>query len=358
MSTAAPATARDGTAPIVTGEAVPLDIRVARPGSRTLALLVDLVVQVLLYVVLVVLGMLGIGLLSETGLLRFDPALVNAFLLVAAVLTLVGYPTFVLATTRGRTVGKLAVGLRVVRDDGGPINFRHALTRSLVGVAIEFPGAVVPFVGLVISLVSMLSHPLSKRIGDHAAGTIVIHERNLEAWGWVPSMPPPLAAWAATLDLAALDDDLALAVRHFLARNRRLREPARTRLGQSLARQVAAVTKPPPPPGTPGWAYLAAVHAERHARAMRRLARVRGRALSVWPELVQATLPPSAVTAPPPSPPPAAVPPPPPVPAYPAPAPPWQPPHAAPWQPPPVVVPPPPVPASPWQPPAQESTAR
>ena len=315
MSTEAPAAARDGTAPIVTGEAVPLDIRVARPGSRTLALLVDLVVQVVLYIALVVVGLLALGLLGQHGLIQADMALLNAFLLVVAALTLVGYPTVMLATTRGRTVGKLAVGLRVVRDDGGPINFRHALTRSLVGVAIEFPGAIVPFVGLVISLVSMLSHPLSKRIGDHAAGTLVIHERNLEAWGWVPSMPPPLAAWAATLDLAALDDDLALAVRHFLARNRRLREPARTRLGHSLALQVAAVTKPPPPPGTPGWAYLAAVHAERHARAMRRLAQVRGRALSVWPELVQATLPP------------------------PAPA-------------------PPAVPAPPGQPPSQESMAR
>jgi uncharacterized RDD family membrane protein YckC len=297
MSTAAPGAVRDGTAPIVTGEAVPLDIRVARPGSRTLALLLDLIVQVVVYFGLLVATMLAVGLLTQLGVANLDPALINALMIVVAALTLVGYPTVMLAATRGRTVGKLAVGLRVVRDDGGPIGFRHALTRTLVGVAIEFPGVIVPFAGLVISISSMVGHPLSKRVGDHAAGTFVIHERNLEAWGWVPTMPPPLAAWAATLDLAGLDDDLALAVRHFLARNRRLREPARTRLGHSLARQVAAVTKPPPPAGTPGWAYLAAVHAERHARAMRRLAQVRGRALSVWPELVQATLPTPAIAA-------------------------------------------------------------
>ena len=93
---------------------------------------------------------------------------------------------------------------------------------------------------------------------------MVIHERTPAAWGWVPQMPPGLGEWAATLDLAGLDDDLALAVRHFLARNRQIREPARSQLGQRLAREVAAVTNPPPPPGTPGWAYLAAVHAERH----------------------------------------------------------------------------------------------
>ena len=42
------------------------------------------------------------------------------------------------------------------------------------------------------------------------------------------------------------------------------------------------MTNPPPPPGTPGWAYLAAVHAERHQRAMRQLAAVRTRAATIW----------------------------------------------------------------------------
>lgn len=285
--------ARAGVAPIVTGEAVALDIRVARLGSRALALLLDLVVQVMLFLLLFVGGLFTIGLLGAAGLVTMDLALMIALNIIVVAIALLGYPTVMLAATRGRTLGKMAVGLRVVRDDGGPIGFRHALTRTLVGVAVEFPGVVMPFGGWVISMVSMMSSPLSKRVGDHAAGTFVIHERNLEAWGWVPAMPPPLAAWAATLDLAALDDDLALAVRHFLARNRQLREPARHLLGQLLARQVAEVTNPPPPAGTPGWAYLAAVHAERHARSMRRLAAVRGRAASVWPELISATLPPS-----------------------------------------------------------------
>jgi uncharacterized RDD family membrane protein YckC len=281
-----------GVAPIVTGEAVALDIRVARLGSRTLALMLDLAVQLVLFWLLFLGGLVVLGLLGGAGLVRMDPALVTALEIGTVVVTLVGYPTLMLAATRGRTVGKMALGLRVVRDDGGPVGFRHALTRTLVGFAVEFPAVVLPFAGWIISLVSMMSNPLSKRVGDHAAGTFVIHERNLEAWGWVPAMPPGLAVWASSLDLAALDDTLALAVRHFLARNRRLREPDRTRLGLLLARQVSAVTNPPPPAGTPGWAYLAAVHAERHARAMRRLAAVRGRAVTVWPELVGATAPP------------------------------------------------------------------
>ena len=276
-------------APIVTGEAVQLDIRIARLGSRALAVLLDLLIQLVLFYALLMGALFGMAVLLGSGFAAVDMALLTAVYIVITVVVLAGYPTLLLTLTRGRTVGKMALGLRVVRDDGGPVGFRHSLTRTIVGVAVEFPAVVLPFGGWILSMVSMMSSPLSKRLGDHAAGTFVIHERNLEAWGWVPVMPAALAGWASTLDLAGLDDDLALAVRHFLARNRKLREPARTALGASLARQVAAVTSPPPPAGTPGWAYLAAVHAERHQRAMRRLAAVRGRAATVWPELVAAT---------------------------------------------------------------------
>jgi hypothetical protein len=100
-------------------------------------------------------------------------------------------------------------------------------------------------------------------------------------------MPPPLAGWARALDLTGLPDDLALAVRHFLSRNRRIAEPFRSRLGYTLAAEVAARTTPPPPPGVPGWMYLAAVLAERHRRAATRLALARAAAAQVWPGLGQ-----------------------------------------------------------------------
>ncbi|HEX6073984.1 MAG TPA: RDD family protein, partial [Micromonosporaceae bacterium] len=188
---------------------------------------------------------------------------------------------------RGRTMGKLMVGIRVVRDDGGPVTFRHTVTRGLVGATLEWPGFIGAPLTWLASLWLMIASPQGKRLGDYVAGTVVIHERTPAAWGWVPQMPAGLGPWAATLDLTGLDDDLALAVRHFLARNRQIREPARSHLGQRLAREVAAATNPPPPPKTPGWAYLAAVHAERHQRAMRQLATVRSRAAAVWPDLAQ-----------------------------------------------------------------------
>ena len=276
---AAPAS---GTGRLVSGEAVEFDIRIARLGSRTLALLIDIFAQIGLAIVLYIL--LAIGLTLAGGLA--DGALALAGIVVVSAVVLVGYPAVLETLTRGRTLGKLAMGLRVVRDDGGPIRFRHALTRALVRVSLEWPG-VLPPLTWVPRLWTMLLNPQGKRLGDLAAGTIVIHDRTPASWGWVPAMPPLLAGWAATLDLTGLGDDLALAVRHYLARNREIREPARSRLGFGLASEVAACTTPPAPPGTPGWAYLAAVLAERNRRAMRRLAQARAATATVWPELAR-----------------------------------------------------------------------
>jgi uncharacterized RDD family membrane protein YckC len=285
----------DRTAPattverLVSGEAVELDVRVARAGSRILALMIDIFLQTVLLWGLIFATTLAIALAVSAGL--FDSGLVEAFIVLDVVIVLIVYPVFWETLLRGRTPGKLAMGLRVVRDDGGPVRLRQALARALVGLAIEWPGLLFPVVSWMFSLIVLMLNPNGKRIGDLVAGTIVIHERTPAAWGWVPAMPPTLVGWARLLDLTGLDDSLALAVRHFLARNRQIGEPARTALGQALAREVAACTTPPPPPGVPGWAYLAAVLAERHRRASLRLAKARLASASVWPGLAAALAP-------------------------------------------------------------------
>ncbi|SDY75142.1 Uncharacterized membrane protein YckC, RDD family [Asanoa ishikariensis] len=267
---------------VVTGEAVELEVRAARAGSRVTALLIDLIVILALGLVLFVI----VSAFLSTIPTELDNATIQGITVVGTVLLLVGYPVTCETVFRGRTLGKAALGLRVVRDDGGPVRLRHALTRSLVGVATEWPGVLLPPVTWIAALATMLGNPRGKRLGDLVAGTMVIHERTPAGWGWVPGMPPRLAEWALTLDLTGVSDELALAVRHFLARGRELREPARTELGRTLAAEVAAVTTPPPPPDVPGWAYLAAVIAERHRRARLRLARARAVSAAIWPDLV------------------------------------------------------------------------
>jgi hypothetical protein len=84
-------------------------------------------------------------------------------------------------------------------------------------------------------------------------------------------MPPPLAGWATGLDLARLPDDLALAARQFLSRAGGMSPQVRDDMGNRLAAAVGSHVTPPPPPGTPTWAYLAAVLAERRHRELARM---------------------------------------------------------------------------------------
>jgi hypothetical protein len=84
-------------------------------------------------------------------------------------------------------------------------------------------------------------------------------------------MPPPLAHWASQLDLSALSDGLALAIREYLSRMTELRPEAAHSLGYGLAQQVGQVIGAPLPPGVPTWAYLSAILAERRARDQARV---------------------------------------------------------------------------------------
>ncbi|NUR25486.1 MAG: RDD family protein [Catenulispora sp.] len=249
-----------------------------------LAFALDLMVLAVVALLLTTLTGYVLAKLEEGGV-EVDSALVSAIVLIDLIFLFVVVPAGVETLSKGRSVGKLAAGLRVVRDDGGPIRFRHALVRALVGVTLEFPGLLLPGVTWLVGLWTMLVNPAGKRLGDLAAGTVVIHERSPAVWGWIPLMPPQLAAWASVSDLSDLDDELALAVRHFLSRNAQIREPARTALGQALASELAAKIVPPPPPGTPGWAFMSAVLAERYRRNAGRLAASRAVTAQVWDTL-------------------------------------------------------------------------
>jgi uncharacterized RDD family membrane protein YckC len=282
---------------LVTGEAVQLEMRLAKLASRGLALALDILVQMGLLVV-------GVVVLSGTALF-VDDALATAIGLVFYVLVILGYPVAFETFTRGRSLGKMAMGLRVVREDGGPVRFRHAFVRGLLGVVeiwLTFG---------TVALIASLASAKGRRIGDYLAGTVVVHERVPVRAAPVAAMPPQLIGWAQQLDLSRVPDDLALAARQFLARAPELSPQVRDEMGTSLARALAQVTAPPPPPGVPAWAFLSAVLAERRRREMVRLGGPPPTYVG-WPG-------PSAPPPPPPPPPPTFAPTPP-VPTPPAPA--------------------------------------
>lgn len=249
---AATAWQQGGADGVVIGEGVLLDTRPASVASRLLAALVDLAALLVgAFVVSYVLGRVEIPVDEHTG------RILSVVSLVTVVLVL---PTTVETLSRGRSLGKLVAGLRVVRDDGGPTTFRHAFVRALTGVVELW--ATLGSVALLCALV----HPRGKRVGDVLAGTYAARVRTAAPVRRPVEMPPPLAGWAAHADVARLPDGLALAVRQFLARADRLHPASRVELGTRLSAELAGYVSPPPPPGTHPEAFLAAVLAERRRR--------------------------------------------------------------------------------------------
>ncbi len=243
------------TSALVTGEAVAVDLRIARAGSRLVAALIDLLVEAVVYGLLAV---LPLALITRGR----DPALIGSIGTVTFIAVFVGYPV-TMETLTGRTLGKLALGLRVLRDDGGPVRFRQAFARGLVGLFVEKPGITLGAAGLISCIVSSQA----KRLGDLTAGTIVVQERVPAPAGLTVSMPPALAGWATSLDMSGLPPGLLLSARQYLARSPSLAPGARDRLGGRLAHDFAARITPPAPEGTPPQDYLMAVLAERRVRS-------------------------------------------------------------------------------------------
>ena len=278
---------------VVTGEAVVLELPVASFPGRLLALMIDLAVQLMLFVAVSIPLAMLIGRLNGDYIAAVE---ISAYVAITVV-----YSTLWETTTRGKTPGKMALGLRVVGDDGSPERFRQALVRSLVGLLEIYTFVLAP-VALITSIVSAKG----KRLGDIFAGTYVLQER-MPARAALPPLfamvPPPLLGWAQSLQLSALSDQTADAASSYLRRFTELAPRARETLGIQLANAVAAEVSPPPPAGTPPAAYLAAVLAVRRERDAARA--MPSGAASLWPAgLPPVSLPPLVPPPPPPPPPP------------------------------------------------------
>jgi len=244
---------------LVTGEAVALDLRPAGLPSRVVAGLLD---GLIVFTVLVVISGLATAVSFDVS-----EAAAQALGILVIVVVLIGYPVTFETLMRGRTPGKAAMGLRVVRDDGGPIGFRQALVRGLFGAFLERPGITL-FLGAVVTTVI---NGQGKRLGDLFAGTVVLRERVTVHGGASAVMPRQLIPWASQLDLSGVPDGLLLSLRQFISRADAMSPVAREDLGGRLVRAVTEHVGPPPP-GTPGWAVVHAVVAERRRRESERYA--------------------------------------------------------------------------------------
>ena len=237
---------------IPTPEGVELELVLAGIGSRLVATIVDLLVKVGLLIALWVIGSAVGG--DEAG------GFLLAALVVASFLVFFGYDVAFEALASGRTPGKRAAGLRVVRLRGEPVGFVASAVRNLLRLVDSLPGI------YAVGAACILFSSRNQRLGDLAAGTLVVRERRAPLAGAIPSAPDFAAADRyAAWDVSGVTAFELVTVRRFLERRWQLDPAARGRLGWELAERLRPKVAGAPPDLHPEQ-FLEALAAAKAAR--------------------------------------------------------------------------------------------
>jgi uncharacterized RDD family membrane protein YckC len=167
--------------PVETPEGVEIGLRVAGPVPRLFAALLDLGIRVLVYVGLAI----PAGIFGRSG---------NGLYLIGLFLVEWFYPVLFEVKRGGATPGKQSMGLLVLHRDGTPVGWSASVIRNLLRFADFLPAA------YGFGLAAMLVDRDFRRLGDLAAGTVVVHRDTLAAGARVPPAPPLRPPVALSLD--------------------------------------------------------------------------------------------------------------------------------------------------------------
>ena len=248
-----------------TPEGVSLDLVLAGLGSRFGAFVLDFVIQVGAFVVvLLAVNAVGGGGRGGSGSLLVAEGVLSA----TALLDFLGYFVLCEMLWSGRSVGKRAMGIRVVRPDGTSEGFWSSLLRNLGRLVDMMPG-----VFYLVGSIVILATPRNQRLGDLLGNTIVIRDRQAAAvlqadtpfddpsrwmlpvggnpqWWTGPGargLPPELANW----DVSAVSEAELALIRRFLANRDGYTVEARAQLAMQLAARVWPLVSGPVSPPHP-----------------------------------------------------------------------------------------------------------
>jgi uncharacterized RDD family membrane protein YckC len=244
----------------LTGEAVSLDLHPTGFVLRALGALIDFFTYAILYWAIL------IAVFMAASSLGTEEAVLFALAIVTFVVCFVGIPMTVETITKGKSLGKLAIGGRIVRLDGGSINFRHAAIRALTGV---FEFYTFPLFGGTAALFGLLT-PRTQRLGDLAAGTYCQYERVSGTVLPLFGIPYELAEWARIVDVARMPTQLSRRIGQFLGQASQYDAGRRARLAEELAAEARQFVAPVPPVSAELFlAGVTVVRREREAVALR-----------------------------------------------------------------------------------------
>ena len=204
---------------IDTPEGVPLELTLAGLGSRFAAALIDYVFQLIILIALALVLGYGAGLSPATS------ALSGALWVLGFFLVFWGYDVAFEVLNSGRTPGKAMNGLRVVRESGAPVTFGPSAVRNVIRLIDLLPGT------YLVGMVSIQVTRKNQRVGDLAAGTLVLRESR----GLPPEVRISPSVEAPAWDTSAIDQQELDTVASFLSRRGQLEAGARIQIAAELA---------------------------------------------------------------------------------------------------------------------------
>jgi uncharacterized RDD family membrane protein YckC len=211
---------------IPTPEGIELELVLAGVGSRMVASLLDLLIKAAVLVALWIIA----GAVSNDG----GGGFVEAAAIVGAFVLWFGYDVAFETLGSGRTPGKRAAGLRVVRLGGEPVGFMASAVRNLLRLVDMQPGVI-----YALGATAVLFSRRNQRLGDMAAGTLVVRERRAPLPLTRPAGPDfAVADRYAGWDVSGVTSFELVTVRRFLERRWQLDPGARNRLGWELAERL------------------------------------------------------------------------------------------------------------------------
>lgn len=230
---------------IATPEGVHVDLTLAGIGSRFIASLIDTAIKLAVWFGFAVFLFGGTALLGGGEV----DAIGAAFFFVISFLIWFAYDILFESLASGRTPGKRWTGLRVVRMGGRPVGFVASSIRNLVRIVDLLPSF------YLVGMIAIVATKMNQRLGDLAAGTVVVREKpSVTPQQAAPLTPPPpvMPAEIEAWDVSAVTAQELATIRRFLERRAELTPQARFHLAQELASKVQGKVAgaPPMPPET------------------------------------------------------------------------------------------------------------
>jgi uncharacterized RDD family membrane protein YckC len=217
---------------IDTPEQIALELPLAGIGSRFLAIAIDTLIQIALYLIV---GFIALLTLPVDSMFTFLPHLIGPALAIFIWFAIYwGYFAIFETLWKGQTPGKRFAGIRVIKESGRPINAFEAVGRNLMRAVDVLPGI------YGVGLVCMMCNRQSRRLGDFVAGTVVVHEKPTEEVR--PSWSTSTEASASTPGLGQVTADELVLIETYLSRRWELDKLVRLNTAIQIADRIKAKT--------------------------------------------------------------------------------------------------------------------